>query len=169
MCTEKSKKCIFFIYFNVYIWDIARPGFNFSLILQKERHDLIEEYETSLFRLLHCYILEKIKLNPEDIAQVERVYDSQLQAILVLDDAIVMHKRLSESYFSELKQLQESRILPFFSHIAANGGCSLKMISLLLENVSKDLDKISNDVRMINWIFFDSNIYQPLLNIPFWE
>lgn len=52
------------------------------------RHDLIEEYETSLCRLLHCYILEKWKLNPEDIVQVEQFFDSQLQAILVLDDAI---------------------------------------------------------------------------------
>ena len=123
--------------------------------VQRDRHDLIEEYERSLFRLLHCYILDKIKLHPEDVAQVERAFDKQLQAIALLEDAILMHRRLAEQSFIELRELQESRILPFFHHIVANGGCTKQTISLLRENVSRDLRKITSDVSIFNFQFID--------------
>ena len=100
----------------------------------------------SVFRLLHCYILDKVALHPEDIPQVERAYDLQKHAIFSLEESIVMHRRLSEHHFSELRDLQESRILPFFNYIIARGGCTDELIALLLKNVNKDLEKVTNEV-----------------------
>lgn len=95
---------------------------------------------------MHCYILEKIELHPEDVGQVERAYNEQLRAIAFLENTILMSGRLTEQYFNELKELQESRILPFFSHIVAKGGCSKETLLLLLKNVNKDLSRTTNSV-----------------------
>lgn len=117
-----------------------------SILNDRERNDLVEQYEKSIFRLLHCYILDKVALHPEDISQLERAYEIQKQSILQLEDSILMHRRVSEQYSNELRELQQTRILPFFSHIVAHGGCTKDMISLLLENILKDIAKITSDV-----------------------
>ena len=89
-----------------------------------------------------------MKLHPEDVFQVEKAFEMQKDAILQLEDSILMHRRLAEHYFNELRELQESRIFPFFSHIIAGGGCNKEVISLLLKNLTKDLEKITNEVSI---------------------
>lgn len=85
-------------------------------------------------------------MHPEDVSQVEKAFEMQKDAIRELEESMLMHRRLAEHYFNELRELQESRILPFFNHIIAGGGCNKEVISLLLKNVNKDLEKITNEV-----------------------
>ncbi|XP_065071279.1 uncharacterized protein LOC135695968 isoform X2 [Rhopilema esculentum] len=116
-----------------------------AVLNDKDRQIIIEDYERSVFRMLHCYILGKITLRPEDIVQVENALEAQNQAILFLDDLMLMHKRTEVQLMGDMRELRESRILPFFNKLLTNESCNNGLVSLLKENVIKDLQRVRNE------------------------
>ena len=66
---------------------------------------------------------------------------------------MLMHKRVAEQYLNQMRELLESRILPFFQQILSYGGCSRPVIRLLKDNIVKDLAKITNEVSPSVMVF----------------
>ena len=77
----------------------------------------------------------------------------QLLAISSLEELMLTHKRVAEQYLNQMRELLESRILPFFQQILSYGGCSRQVVRLLKENIIKDLAKITNEVSRAVMIF----------------
>ena len=87
-------------------------------------------------------------MRPEDIVQVENALEAQNQAILFLDDIMLMHKRTEVQLMGDMRELRESRILPFFNKLLTNESCNNDLVSLLMENVIKDLQRVRNEVNV---------------------
>lgn len=119
---------------------------------------MIQDYQRCLFRLLHCYILSKVKLHPEDTDQVLQARDVQLKSISLVDEEVMMHKRIAEQYASQIKDLRETEILPLFDELAAGRGISSEALSLLKKDVLDDVHQITIQVNLHCFIIIYSYV-----------
>ncbi len=114
--------------------------------LQKRRSDMVDEYQRSLFRLLHCYILGKIELHPEDTSQVLLAHQMQLRAISLADEQVMVHKRITEQYKNQMREIRETQILPHIYELENRGLFNKEIVELLKQDLLNDLEKVKTEV-----------------------
>ena len=93
--------------------------------------------------MLHCYILSRVKLHPEDIARVSAAYRAQLKVISQLEDKVDLHTRLAEHYMKEMRKIRENEILPMLEAMLSEGYGDTEF----LDTLQKDLLKAENVIR----------------------
>ncbi len=108
----------------------------------------MQEYQRSLFRLLHCYILGKVELHPEDTRQVMQAHQLQLRAISQADDEVMMHKRIVEQYINQMREIRENEILPFYTEVMNQSLHSKEFVEMLKNDLLNDLEKVRDEVKV---------------------
>lgn len=107
------------------------------------RQERIIEYEHNLFRMLHCYILSNIMLQPRDIECVYNALKAQNKSICQLEDVTLMHSRLAEHYAAQMRNLREVEILPLVEQLVEENRVGKELLQML----DKDLNKAEPLIR----------------------
>ena len=93
--------------------------------------------------MLHCYILDKIVLHPQDIHLARAAQEAQIKTIAQLEDITMMHSRLAEHYTSQMRNIRDMDVLPHVERMLEEN----KLHHQLLEVLSKDLQKSEPHIR----------------------
>eukprot|EP00794_Sanderia_malayensis_P005321 gene5321-5990_t len=118
--------------------------------LNKERrNDLVKEYQRSLFRLLHCYILAKVELHPEDTRQVLEAHKMQLRSISLVDEQVMLHRRIAEQYINQMRDIRENEILPNYQDLMSENMCNDEVVQMIVHQVCHDLEKAKDELNFL--------------------
>jgi len=118
---------------------LAEPNEN----LRKER---IYEYELKLFRLMHCYILSKIILQPRDIECVKNASKGHNKSISLLEDNMLLHSRLAEHYMSQLRNIREVEIFPILELLVDENRIGKDLLQMLVYDLRKAEPAIRKEI-----------------------
>ncbi|XP_065677037.1 uncharacterized protein LOC100198077 isoform X1 [Hydra vulgaris] len=104
---------------------------------EKIRNEKIIQYEQSLFRMMHCYILSKIIFEPRDLPCVIKALNTQKKVISKLDDQTLIHSRLVEFYSSKMTNIREQDIAPSIETLLETNMITKKLSEILLLDIKK--------------------------------
>ncbi|XP_065649645.1 uncharacterized protein LOC100198077 isoform X5 [Hydra vulgaris] len=104
---------------------------------EKIRNEKIIQYEQSLFRMLHCYILSKIIFEPRDLPCVIKALNAQKKVISKLDDQTLIHSRLVEFYISKMTNIREQDIAPSIETLLETNMITKELSEILLLDIKK--------------------------------
>ena len=112
---------------------------------------LVKEYELKLFRLMHCYILSKIVLQPIHLNSVKNSLKAQNKSISQLEDVTMMHSRLAEHYMNQMRNIREIEIFPMLETLIEDRRVSKKLLEVLSYDLKKAEPIIRLEVREFNF------------------
>lgn len=105
-----------------------------------------EDYEQCLLRMLHCYILPKITLHQDDMDKVINAREKQALHIQTLDRKVIEECKTIDACELRMEDLR-TQFLPDLEKFINRGWCSKGFLDLLLEDVSKEVPRMRQQVR----------------------